>query len=72
MFIVILLSSKLLSSYQIMMTTNSRTSATFVVTARRTVNMMSVITFEERDCNVINKAEENSLKQPVEKATLFK
>jgi hypothetical protein len=32
--------------------------------------MVSVITVEERDCNVISKAEEAILKQPVEKPTL--
>jgi len=34
--------------------------------------MVSIITFEERDCNVINKAEEDILKQSVEQATLNK
>jgi len=43
-----------------------------VGTAQRTVNVVSVITFEECDCNVINKAEEDILKQPVEEATLNK
>jgi len=48
----------------------TRMSATFVFTARRTINKVSVITIEECDCHLINKAQEDILKQPVEEAIL--